>query len=573
MVNFHAEDVSGSEWFHAAGVAFGVGSEGEGGSSPKAGGKEDEGVSIELHSGRHVYFIGAIGETSLQKVQVKAVPGDSAVTILRICAGLWKGFPLAKMNKTLYDKAYYLMRGRGDFSLVWSFTSVVLACADAKKRQQVIPAMVRVIGLFAIVLTGVAFLTMDGKCTMLSPGVAHFFIPGAPVRVEVEGHTVVLLAYSSAVDEASGESLPKKSAKRQVSDLLGAMDAAHREAALRADKARKQKARSKAKSEPDPIADAELDTSAADTDVVDHEREARASPVTSLVPSGGDHEREAQACPVTDPGSPIGSLVWPWDEGSQVVHRLAFGCQTLSPATLARWAKSVRSWREPWRQVLWLYKASDAALLGVDPTAHSAVLIRDASIVISAVEWSEWQAQGLPIPLMKDLFQLKCLYMFGGWWADMDYFMLNTKAPAPSWSSWIVGADYERRRGAYVKDRSRLLLVDGDLVSVNLGIMWARCQSPLLEAAQHKARAMWKGRQKRWTGLRNQAGYLDNQLMIQNEFVRAGKAEVLHPSITSPFPRWNSQWQSQSVGRELCGKGGERRGRVFEIRQATWTTS
>ena len=41
--------------------------------------------------------------------------------------------------------------------------------------------------------------------------------------------------------------------------------------------------------------------------------------------------------------------------------------------------------------------------------------------------------------------------------------------------------------------------------------------------------------------------------MIQDEFVRTGKAEVLHPSITSPFPRWSTQWQSQSVGRELYG--------------------
>lgn len=41
--------------------------------------------------------------------------------------------------------------------------------------------------------------------------------------------------------------------------------------------------------------------------------------------------------------------------------------------------------------------------------------------------------------------------------------------------------------------------------------------------------------------------------MIQNEFVRTNKAEILHPSITSPFPRWNTKWQSQSVGRELFG--------------------
>ena len=168
--------VSGSEWFQLARDVFRVAGGGEGGSFPEAGREEDERFSIETISGRHVYFIGVTGETSLTKVQVEALQDDSAGTVLRICAGLWKEFRLAQTNSTLYAQAYYLMRGRGDFSLVWSFTSVVLVCDDAKKRQQVIPAMVRVAGLFAVVLTGVVFLTVDGQCTMLLPGVA-FFLP------------------------------------------------------------------------------------------------------------------------------------------------------------------------------------------------------------------------------------------------------------------------------------------------------------------------------------------------------------------------------------------------------------
>ena len=571
MAKPHAQDLSGSKWFHTACVACRLGSGGEGGSSPEAGGQDGESVAIELQSGHHVYFIGAIGETSLQKVEVEAVEGDSAGIILRIVCGLWESFRLFKMNTTLYHKAYYLMKGRGDLSLVWCFTSVVLACADAKKRQQVIPAMVRVACLFAVVLKGLAFVTVDGcKCIMLLPGVAHFVCPGAPVRVEVEGHTVVLLAYTSMVDGSS----TKKSAKRRASVLVDAMDAARRAATRRADKIRKKKTR-KPIPEPAPITDTDVEEhegearaspkqkirtkpvpeSAPITEAVlaDDERGARAPPVAFADPSEGNDEREARASPVTVPGPPIGSLVWPWDEGSLVVHRLACGCQALSPATIARWAQSVRSWREPWHQVLWLYKASDAALLGVDSTAHSAVLIRDASIVISEVEWSKWQAKGMPIPLIKDMFQLKCLHMFGGWWADMDYFMLNAKAPSPRWSSWMVGADYERRSGAYAKVQSRVVRVDGDPVCVNMGIMWARRQSPLLETAQHKARALWEGRRKTWTGLRSQRGYQDNQFMIQDEFVRKGLAEILHPSLTSPFPRWNTQWQSQSVGRELYG--------------------
>ena len=107
--------------------------------------------------------------------------------------------------------------------------------------------------------------------------------------------------------------------------------------------------------------------------------------------------------------------------------------------------------------------------------------------------------------------------------------------------------------GAYAKDRSRVLLVDGDPVSVNLGIMWAKRETKALEAAQHKARAMCEKRRIAWTGIRTQVGYQDHQMLIQDEFVRTGKAEILHPSITSPFPRWNTQWQSQSAGRELYG--------------------
>jgi len=41
--------------------------------------------------------------------------------------------------------------------------------------------------------------------------------------------------------------------------------------------------------------------------------------------------------------------------------------------------------------------------------------------------------------------------------------------------------------------------------------------------------------------------------MIQKEFAATKKAEVMDPILTSPFPRWTTNWQSQSVGRELFG--------------------
>ena len=100
-------------------------------------------------------------------------------------------------------------------------------------------------------------------------------------------------------------------------------------------------------------------------------------------------------------------------------------------------------------------------------------------------------------------------------------------------------------------------MLDELLVSVNLGIMWARRDCPMLLEAQSKARALWKGKDKQWTGLRNpkshKSGYLDHQLMIQDEFARTGRADCMMPLETSPFPRWAWKWAAQLAGRELCG--------------------
>ena len=197
------------------------------------------------------------------------------------------------------------------------------------------------------------------------------------------------------------------------------------------------------------------------------------------------------------------SVIWPWHMGPwaggahHVVHRLAVGCRGVSPATRHRWSQSVRSWREPWLQILWVYDPEDASLLGAQP--HSHLLVRNASLVMPSAEWSEWQARAFPIPLIKDLFQLQCLHMFGGWWADMDYFMLQQQpppTPPPEETTWLLGTEYERRTSAYMKSESGVMMVEGELAAVNLGLMWARAGSDLLKEAEAKARAWWAGVQK-----------------------------------------------------------------------------
>ena len=135
--------------------------------------------------------------------------------------------------------------------------------------------------------------------------------------------------------------------------------------------------------------------------------------------------------------------------------------------------------------------------------------------------------------------------MFGGWWADMDYFLLQPTPPTPPWGKeWLLATEYERRESGYQKAESGVLTLGADLVSVNLGIMWARRGSPLLQEAERKAIALWQDRQKVWTGRRTQRGYQENQRMIQDEFARTQKAALLAPIMTSPIPRWNTKWRT-----------------------------
>ena len=66
----------------------------------------------------------------------------------------------------------------------------MLICHDAKTRTIVLPAFEGVIGLFAVVLTGIAFVTEAGECTTLKAGADHVFCPelsSNTLRMEVDG--------------------------------------------------------------------------------------------------------------------------------------------------------------------------------------------------------------------------------------------------------------------------------------------------------------------------------------------------------------------------------------------------
>ena len=99
----------------------------------------------------------------------------------------------------------------------------------------------------------------------------------------------------------------------------------------------------------------------------------------------------------------------------------------------------------------------------------------------------------------------------------------------------MLATEFERRTSAYQKAESGVMMLGKDLVAVNLGLMWAEAGSALLEEAQNKARALWPGVRRKWTGHRTQKGYQAHQHLTQAEFAKKGELASCRPSFRRHF--------------------------------------
>ena len=506
-----------------------------------------EGAVLALERGPTLHVMGAVGEAALGKANQARLAPARAGGLLMAMAGLWRDARLHKEDKArykaMYRGAHTAAQEDGGDAVCSFFTCVVAIAVDARIRQIVLPALTEATTFCAVVLQGIAFITQVGDCEAVSAASGLAFVPRESVRVEVEGPTTVLLAFSC--DRAPGtRAAPTRKRVEQYVTAQAEAQHAWRLFLKRRRHSQAKKPRTAARQE------AEADASG--------EQASAAEPASSEAQqSEAGSPCRHDAAPAEHPPEAWGSRIWPWHAGPQepsgrhLVHRLVFGCRAVSPATQKRWSQSVKSWREPWLQILWVYDPEDASLLDVQQ--HSHLLVRDASVVMPAADWAQWQARAFPIPLIKDLFQLRCLHLFGGWWADMDYLLLQLTPPqAPPDKTWMLATEFERRSSAYKKADDALMMVGTDVVSVNMGLMWASKGSDLLQEAHDKARALWAGSAKTWTGHRTQSGYQAHQRLIQAEFARPGRAHVMRPIVSSPFPRWAPKWRAQ-CGRKIFG--------------------
>ena len=255
-------------------------------------------------------------------------------------------------------------------------------------------------------------------------------------------------------------------------------------------------------------------------------------------------------------GSGFSDPLYPWHADDQpVAHRLVVGCAQVPLETRTRWAKALESWVGLCGvQMLWVYDLEDATL--VRAWSLPRLLVRDASLVMPTADWMQWKGRSFPIPLIKDLFQLRCLHMFGGWWVDMDYFMVRPSfRTGEAHTGWLLATEYEQKGGTYEKGSAKTIVVGKLKVCVNMGMMWAKQGLDTLKEAESKARALWQGKKIDWTGGRKHKSYCKHQLMIQELFARQQRADIMDPKVTSPFPRWLQGVEDfhQQKGRVLFG--------------------
>ena len=161
----YSATLSASVWLGALKQTVGskLVSPGGGESLPKA----PEG-SVLVAADKQLYFIGSVGKSALGQVSARAdaVPPEKAGALLNACEQLWKEMKFNLAHPKKYQHLHYLTHtkwGRGDFSLWWCFSSVVLLCEVATRRKIVIPALKGVVCIFAVVLAGNVFFICERR--------------------------------------------------------------------------------------------------------------------------------------------------------------------------------------------------------------------------------------------------------------------------------------------------------------------------------------------------------------------------------------------------------------------------
>ena len=142
-----------------------------------------------------------------------------------------------------------------------------------------------------------------------------------------------------------------------------------------------------------------------------------------------DIDSAARADDIVYPKGKRACATWhrkPWHNGV-LVHRF-FIPDTASEEDMSIWQRCVCTFGgADWVQYVWTYSESDfLSVLGRHPPDN--VVRTDASQILSRREVDELREFGASVQHVKDIFQMKVMSLYGGWFVDFDVVWLGGSA-------------------------------------------------------------------------------------------------------------------------------------------------
>ena len=118
---------------------------------------------------------------------------------------------------------------------------------------------------------------------------------------------------------------------------------------------------------------------------------------------------------------------FPWHP-STTVHRFIW-LDEDSDAPLSLWRDVLSTFTGSFVHVVWCYVEAHAQALVRGCSGH--IIVCNASAVLDMEEFIMRRKLHFPLQWLKDLFQVKCVRQYGGWWVDLDMCCVWSTLPEP----------------------------------------------------------------------------------------------------------------------------------------------
>ena len=246
-----------------------------------------------------------------------------------------------------------------------------------------------------------------------------------------------------------------------------------------------------------------------------------------------------------------------------LVHRYFAPGTILDEETRGRWRESLASFSPVYTQLLWCHIGADSARVAEYGFLQiPGVRLREALAVCNPQRFLGPKATQWPPQHGKDVFALKALLLFGGYFVDFD--VMWTGKSIPLLTGVVLYTAPEKLLGTRAKGDAKVWFRSAaERGSINFGTIAAEAAHPFIEGVLQAIVAFWnsaKGQRAlaamaTATNPKVEPFWDQNQLILQRHAAAAHAAEAagestwqvsVRPCVEAyPFPRWMAELQAR----------------------------